>query len=48
MKRRYRFLRRIGCGPVTAAFIALLNEAVNVPANEIRFVTVTFDMDDQP
>lgn len=43
---RYQALRRIGCDPVAASFVALLNWLFDVRKNEIRFMNVTFDIDD--
>lgn len=44
MKARYRFLRAIGCGFVTAWFIALLNELSDLPPNEVGFLGVVWEM----
>lgn len=42
---RYRTLRRIGCGPVTAFVVAFMNWARGYPANEIRFMHMTLEVD---
>jgi hypothetical protein len=46
MRRRYRFLRFIGCDWLTAAFTALLCEASDLPPNKVGIMHVVFDMDD--
>lgn len=46
MTRRYRFLRSIGCGVVTAAFIAALNELSNLPSNQVGFMHIIWEMED--
>lgn len=45
---RYRALRRLGCGPVTAGFISALNWLCGVPPNRIVFLTVVIDLDGPP
>lgn len=39
MRRRYRYLRAIGCDFITAAFIALLNEFSDLPPNMVGLLT---------
>ena len=41
---RYRFLRSHGCDPIFAGFIALVNPLRGYPANEIRFLGTTIEM----
>lgn len=45
--RRYRALRAIGCDPLTAGMIAFLNFLFNAPANEIHFMNVVIEIDDE-
>jgi hypothetical protein len=42
---RYRALRRIGCDPLAAALVAVLNWLQRVPANEIRVLTTVVEID---
>lgn len=42
---RYRFLRRMGSDFITAAFVSSLNAAMGVPSDEIRFLTVIIEME---
>ena len=44
---RYQALRRIGCDPLAAGFIALMNWALGVPANEIRVMVATIEFDNE-
>lgn len=44
MKRRYRFLRAIGCGWFTSAFIVLINELSDLPPHKVGFMTWVHDM----
>lgn len=45
MKRRYKFMREVvGCGRVTAAYIALLNEFSTLPAYKVGFMHIILDM----
>lgn len=46
---RYQILRRsLGCDPLTAGVIALLNWAQGVPANELRFMHLTIEIEETP
>lgn len=48
MKRRFKFLReRLGCGVVTAGFIAALNELSNLPANKVGVMHIIWTMEEQ-
>lgn len=44
MRRRYKFLRAIGCGWFTAAFIAAINELSDLPPYEVGLLTWVHDM----
>lgn len=46
MKRRYRFFRRMGCGPFTAGFIALLNEMSDLPPHKAGFMHLQWVMEE--
>lgn len=46
MKRRYQFLRAMGCGWFTSAFIALINELSDLPPNMVGFLTWVENMDE--
>lgn len=46
-KRRYSYLRSIKCDWLTAAFVAILNELSNLPAHQIGFMHVVWDMNDR-
>jgi hypothetical protein len=47
LRRRYRFVRDIlGCGVITSAFIALLNEASDLPPHKVGFMFYVWDMTD--
>lgn len=46
MQRRYSFLRSIGCGVVTAAFISALNELSNLPPHQVGFMHIIWEMED--
>jgi len=43
---RYRILRRLGCGPFTAASVALLNWAHGHPANEIHMAHIVLEIEE--
>lgn len=45
MKRRYRFMRGLGCDVFTAGFIALLNELSNLPPRYVGFMHIIWDME---
>lgn len=46
---RYQALRRhLGCGPLTAGFIALMNWARDVPSGHIVFLTLHIEFDPTP
>lgn len=46
---RYKILRRsLGCGPLTAGFIALMNWARGYPPNELHFLNVVIEIKDTP
>lgn len=47
MKRRYRALRKIGCGWFTSFVIAALNDVMNVPPNEVRFMHIIIELEDE-
>lgn len=40
---RYQALRRIGCDPIAAGFIAGMNKLLGVPAGTIRFMHITIE-----
>ena len=43
---RYQVLRKVlRCDPLTAGFIAFMNWAMGVPANEIRVMTLVIEID---
>jgi hypothetical protein len=44
---RYQALRRIGCDPLTAGFIAAMNWAMGQPKGQIRFMHITMEYDTQ-
>ncbi len=44
---RYQALRRIGCDPLTAGFIAGMNWAMGQPKGHIRFMHITMEYSDQ-
>lgn len=44
MRRRWRFLRAMGCDWLTAAVIALLNELSDLPPHEVGFMHLRWDM----
>lgn len=44
MKRRYRFLRAIGCGWFTAAFIVFISEMSDLPPHKVGLMTWVHDM----
>lgn len=45
MKRRYKFMREVvGCGRVTAAFVAVLNELSDLPSHKVGFMHIIWDM----
>lgn len=48
MKRRYRALRAIGCDPIVAGLIALLNWLRGYPDNEVRFMHMSIEIEDSP
>lgn len=43
-RTRYRYLRALHTGPVTAWFIACLNEWSNLPPTHVGFLTWVADM----
>lgn len=45
---RYRALRHMGCDPLTAGVIALMNWAMGRPANEIHFMHMVIEVGDEP
>lgn len=45
---RYQALRRIGCDPLSAAVIAIMNRILGVPCGEIRFMHITIEYEDTP
>ncbi len=45
---RYQALRRIGCDPLTAGVIALMNWAMGHPPNEIHFMHMVIEVDEEP
>lgn len=48
VKRRYHFLRhQLGCGVVTAAFIAVINEFSDLPANKVGVMHIIWTMQEQ-
>lgn len=41
---RYQVLRRLGCDPLAAGFIAFLNWMRGYPANEIHFTHIVIEV----
>lgn len=45
--QRHRFLRRrLGLGPFTAAYVAVLNEFSNLPPNKVGVMHLVWDMNE--
>ena len=42
---RYRVLRKIGCDPIAASFVAVMNWLCNVPQGLVKFMTFEIEYD---
>lgn len=44
---RYQALRRLGLDPLASAFVAFFNWLFNVPKNEIHFMHMVIEIDNE-